>query len=91
MRTTYDGYLIAERDLQMRGPGDFFSSGSGIRQSGQIDLGIAKTCSDTSLVASAFESARKTLSLDPELSSDENREIKSLVLAMCDEKSSTIN
>ena len=91
MRTTYDGYLIAERDLQMRGPGDFFSSSTGIRQSGQIDLGIAKSCSDTSLVGLAFESARKTLALDPELLSEENKEIKELVLAMCDEKSSTIN
>lgn len=91
MRTTYDGYTIAERDLQMRGPGDFFSSGSGIRQSGQLDLGIAKSCTDTSLVGNAFESARKTLLIDPTLSNEEHSKIKILVERLCDEKNSTIN
>ena len=91
MRTVYDGYTIAERDLEMRGPGDFFSTNSGVRQSGQIDLGIAKSCTDTLLVHSAFESAKKTLSLDPELSSVEHLAIKERVKKMCNEKASTIN
>ena len=91
MKTTYDGYLIAERDLQMRGPGDFFSSSSGIRQSGQIDLGIAKSCSDNTLVAAAFESARKTLSIDPELLNPEHTEIGNLVKEICKSGSGTIN
>ena len=91
MRTVYDGYTIAERDLEMRGPGDFFSTNSGVRQSGQIDLGIAKSCTDTLLVHSAFESAKKTLLLDPELSSVEHLAIKERVKKMCNEKASTIN
>lgn len=91
MRTIYDGYTIAERDLEMRGPGDFFSASSGVRQSGQIDLGIAKSCTDTLLVHSAFESARKTLSIDPDLSSIEHSQIKKKVKKMCNEKSNTIN
>jgi ATP-dependent DNA helicase RecG len=91
MRTIYDGYTIAERDLEMRGPGDFFSASSGVRQSGQIDLGIAKSCTDTLLVHSAFESARKTLSIDPDLSSIEHSQIKEKVKKMCNEKANTIN
>ena len=34
MADTSDGFVIAERDLQLRGPGDFF----GTRQSGAADI-----------------------------------------------------
>ena len=91
MKTIYDGYTIAERDLQMRGPGDFFSSTASVRQSGQLDLGIAKSCQDTLLVHSAFECAKETLSLDPALSSPSNSLLKIKVEELCNEKSNTIN
>ena len=91
MKTIYDGYTIAERDLQMRGPGDFFSSTASVRQSGQIDLGIAKSCSDTALLHSAFESAKKTLSIDSSLSLPEHTLLKERIIAICDEKYNTIN
>ncbi len=91
MKTIYDGYTIAERDLQMRGPGDFFSASSSVRQSGQIDLGIAKSCTDTVLVHSAFESAKRTLEIDPTLEMPEHKGISERVLKMCNEKSNTIN
>ena len=91
MRTIYDGYAIAERDLQMRGPGDFFSSGASIRQSGDTGLGISKSCSDTELLHSAFESARALLEIDPELCSEKHSRIKEELKKMIDEKSSTIN
>ncbi|MBQ8546081.1 MAG: ATP-dependent DNA helicase RecG [Clostridia bacterium] len=91
MKTTYDGYTIAERDLQMRGPGDFFSSSTSVRQSGQLDLGIAKSCSDTLLVHSAFESARALLERDPELTSSDNIYLREKVGKICRTKSNTIN
>lgn len=91
MKTIYDGYTIAERDLQMRGPGDFFSSTESVRQSGQMNLGISKSCTDMVLVHSAFESAKSTLSFDPTLSSAENSKIRDMVEKMCDEKAGTIN
>jgi ATP-dependent DNA helicase RecG len=91
MKTIYDGYTIAERDLQMRGPGDFFSSTASVRQSGQLDLGISKTCQDTALVHSAFESAKATLELDPALSSPSNILLKSKVDLLCNEKANSIN
>lgn len=91
MKTIYDGYSIAERDLQMRGPGDFFSSTSHVRQSGDTGLGISKHCSDTTLVHSAFESARLLLEDDPELSNESHKLIKEELIKSLNEKSSTIS
>ncbi len=67
MRTTYDGYAIAEKDLAQRGPGDFLApaSGSGIRQSGGFRL--AETWSDAELMNHAFAYAREMLEDDPDL------------------------
>ena len=67
MRTTYDGYRIAEQDLAQRGPGDFLASseGGGIRQSGGFRL--AETWSDAELMNHAFAHAREMLAEDPTL------------------------
>ncbi|MBO5261873.1 MAG: ATP-dependent DNA helicase RecG [Clostridia bacterium] len=91
MKTVYDGYSIAERDLQMRGPGDFFASGTSIRQSGDTGLGISKSCQDTELVFSAFESAKNLLSLDPNLQDEKNKALKHELSNFLNEKTSTIN
>ena len=62
MKSTYDGFVIAEKDLKMRGPGDFFAVGAGsdsrIRQSGENVFRMAGMCSDEGLMAAAFEDAR---------------------------------
>lgn len=91
MKTIYDGYTIAERDLQMRGPGDFFASGTSIRQSGDTGLGISKSCQDTSLVFAAFESAKALLESDPDLNEDAHKDLKIELSKFLDEKTSTIN
>ncbi|MBQ4111317.1 MAG: ATP-dependent DNA helicase RecG [Clostridia bacterium] len=67
MRTTYDGYAIAEKDLVQRGPGDFLApaDGAGIRQSGGFRL--AESWSDAELMNHAFGHAREMLTDDPEL------------------------
>ena len=69
MRTTYDGYRIAEEDLSLRGPGDFFRVGSGqaIRQSGGIRFRLADLCDDSELMTAAATAARTLLQHDPEL------------------------
>ena len=69
MRSTYDGYEIAEKDLLLRGPGDFFSSYSGdnIRQSGGFEFHFASSCDDGELFDSAFSAAREIAKRDPEL------------------------
>lgn len=91
MRTTYDGYTIAERDLKMRGPGDFFSSNSSIRQSGEVSFNIAKSCSDEALLHSAFESAKIVLCVDKTLSSPENALLRAEVLKICNANASSIS
>ena len=69
MRTTYDGYRIAEKDLEQRGPGDFFAACTGgFRQSGGMTLHLSYLCSDTALMQSAAEEARRTAAADPTLS-----------------------
>ncbi|MBO5287448.1 MAG: ATP-dependent DNA helicase RecG [Clostridia bacterium] len=91
MHTTYDGYTIAERDHKMRGPGDFFSTSPAIRQSGEVSFNIAKSCSDTELLHTAFESAKGVLSVDKTLSSPENALLRAEVSRLCDISSSTIS
>lgn len=72
MRTTYDGYRIAEQDLAQRGPGDFLAPGgrsgySGIRQSGGFRLPMAEHWPDADLMERAFAHARAILAEDPDL------------------------
>ena len=58
MKETNSGFIIAEHDLKMRGPGDFIKTRSGaIRQHGQIKLSLADSLDDIKLLYSAFESA----------------------------------
>jgi len=54
MAETSDGFVIAERDLQQRGPGDFF----GTRQSGLPMLRAGDLTRDADLLERAFEEAR---------------------------------
>ena len=91
MHTTYDGYTIAERDLKMRGPGDFFSASPSIRQSGEIGFTIAKSCSDEVLLHSAFESARALICVDKTLSLPENAPLRDKVLEVCEIGKKTIS
>ncbi len=60
---TTDGFAIAEKDLELRGPGDFL----GTRQSGLPDLKMAML-SDTATLALAQQAAQELFAADPELS-----------------------
>lgn len=91
MRTTYDGYAIAEKDLEMRGPGDFFSSSSSIRQSGDMGFDIAKKCTNTALSERAFACAKETIKNDPSLSLPEHSLLLERINEIYKEKSNTIN
>lgn len=59
---TDDGFALAEHDLRLRGPGEFF----GIRQSGMSDLTMA-ALADAELVQMARKEARELLRQDPSL------------------------
>ena len=81
MRTTYDGYAIAEKDLAIRGPGDFFSRNSlnNMRQSGGFEFKFASTCEDTRLFDEAFSIAKAIVEADPTLTMPEHAELRSSV------------
>ena len=57
-----DGFKLAEKDLQIRGPGELY----GIRQSGIPDLAMANL-KDISLVEKTRETAKEVLENDPQL------------------------
>lgn len=69
LNKTNDGFKIAEEDLKLRGPGDFF----GVRQSGDFDFGIADIYTDAKVLKSASEAAGEVLDKDPGLELEENR------------------
>jgi ATP-dependent DNA helicase RecG len=67
MAETNDGFILAERDLQQRGPGDFL----GTRQAGFAELKMANL-SDVRLIEKARVQAQAVFSKDPELQSNEH-------------------
>ena len=81
MRTTYDGFEIAEKDLLLRGPGEFFTSNSDLnmRQSGGFDFKFASMCDDKDLFTEAFATAKSIISADPALSLPIHEELGTLV------------
>lgn len=69
MVNSNDGFVIAEADLRMRGPGDM----KGTRQSGAIELHLADLASDGPIIEAARQSASELLANDPQLMLPENR------------------
>ena len=69
-----DGFKLAEVDLELRGPGDFF----GTRQSGLPSLHMARL-SDTDLLSKAREYASTVLGQDPTLEAPQNRPLAAQV------------
>ncbi len=80
MCATTDGFRIADEDLKMRGPGDFF----GDRQHGLPRLHIADLMSDTRLLEYAQRAAANLLSGDPALEKEENRLLEQAVRQLFD-------
>ena len=81
MRTTYDGFEIADQDLLLRGPGDFFSSNEGdnIRQSGGFDFKMASLCTDHDLYEMAFSCAKSIVSVDKHLTDPRHANLKKMI------------
>jgi len=68
METIYDGFRLAEEDLRLRGPGEYF----GTRQTGMPDLKVARL-SDVDLIERARAEAARLLEADPSLARPEHR------------------
>lgn len=71
MVDTNDGFVLAERDLEQRGPGEFL----GTRQSGYTDLRLANI-TNVYLIEKARRHAQALFDQDPELEEPENQLIK---------------
>lgn len=68
LRESNDGFRIAEEDLKLRGPGDFF----GIRQSGDMQFTIGDIYKDANLLKAASDAASAIIENDPDLENDAN-------------------
>ncbi len=68
VEATNDGFELAQKDLEMRGPGEFL----GTRQAGFPDLKLASV-TDLKLIEAAREAARRFFETDPELTHPDNR------------------
>ena len=78
MRTTEDGFYIAEEDMRIRGPGDFI----GTAQSGTPKFQIAQLNRDSKLMERARAEARSILQKDPTLTSPHANTLKKLLCLM---------
>lgn len=70
MEETNDGFVLAERDLEQRGPGDFL----GTRQSGYAELRMANL-SDVRLIEKARNQAAALFERDPDLTAPEDHDL----------------
>ena len=67
-----NGFEIAEKDLELRGPGDFF----GIRQHGLPEFKLANLLTDVKLLKLSNDAAKELLASDPEFKLPENKILK---------------
>ncbi|HEX9285558.1 MAG TPA: ATP-dependent DNA helicase RecG [Nitrospirales bacterium] len=79
---SHDGFVIAEEDMSIRGPGEFF----GTRQWGPTDLRVANLIRDAKILEEAREEAALLLQRDPELARPEHAELKAALLRRWREK-----
>ena len=72
LQSTNDGFIIADEDLKIRGPGDFF----GTKQHGFLKSKIINFAKDGKIIKHARNSAMDLLNLDPNLSNTKNKLIR---------------
>lgn len=83
MTTTTDGFVVAEADLKMRGPGDI----EGTMQSGiAFDLKIANLAQDGQIVQIAHNTAEAILDRDPDLSQPNHKILVETLTLLFDRK-----
>jgi len=72
MTATSDGFRIAEKDLEIRGPGDI----EGTRQSGLLNFKLASIVHDKVMLEAARNAAEHILETDPEMNKEEHISVK---------------
>ena len=77
MTSTANGFVIAEKDLELRGPGDI----EGTRQSGVLNIKLASIVQDRPILEVARNMAAELMEVDPELVSAENLQLKNYLLS----------
>lgn len=82
MCSTEDGFVIAEEDLKLRGPGEIF----GTRQHGIPELNITDLVKNADMLEKVKNVARDLIDRDPELELPEHAELKKRVKKMFGEK-----
>ena len=87
MTETQDGFVIAEKDLELRGWGDFF----GTRQSGMPDFKIANPITDRSILEQAREDAFNLVKEDAFLRKPEHRALYNYLMTHLKERMDLIN
>jgi len=76
MEQTNDGFKIAEQDLELRGPGDFF----GIRQSGLPDFRVAHILRDTPILIEARKEAFRLIQKDSNLEEPSHQGLREVLM-----------
>lgn len=76
MEESSDGFVLAEEDLKLRGPGEFF----GTRQSGLPELKIANILRDTEILEISRKEAFDLIAADPGLANPEHALLKQKLL-----------
>ena len=67
-----NGFEIAEKDLKLRGPGDFF----GTRQHGLPEFKLANILTDTKLLKLSNDAAKEVINSDPNFEKEDNKILK---------------
>ena len=78
MTSTNNGFEIAEKDLQLRGPGEI----EGTRQSGALNFRLADLVKDRPILDTAKKTAEEIIEKDPELGSAENLRLKEYLMSL---------
>lgn len=75
MTSTNDGFKIAEKDLELRGPGEM----EGTKQSGAVLFKLANIVADKAALEAARDSVEEIIQKDPSLETDENLPLKNFL------------